>query len=51
MFWKLVLASTAWLVLPAAAWILAHQVARHLGSPSSQNLKISQFFDRSRIVS
>jgi len=49
MFWKLFLASTAWLVLPAAAWILAHQVVRFLSS-SSQNLKIGQFLHRSRIV-
>ena len=50
MFWKMVLGSTAWLVLPAAGWILVHQVVRFLSLPSSQNLKISQFLHRSRIV-
>lgn len=38
MFWKMVLeVSTAWLVLPAVAWILVHQVLRFLRSPFSQN--------------
>jgi hypothetical protein len=51
MFWKMALAvSTAWLILPAAVWILAGQIMRILSLPPAQNLKTNQLFDGSRIA-
>lgn len=49
MFWKMVLAvSVAWLVIPAAAWILVNQLMRFVAFLAE--LKASQLQHRSRIV-